>query len=152
LEKGVNQIGSGVGSAATILATDAIATVAGAVGTVVTTTRAVADVVTLGNVMSGGNPLKAVGKLIANVAIPEYGMFGGYQWGTYQGRTQSSILNQSDVASYAHDNSGNEIQWVKMQYSTNPTVTSAGPVGIAYALLGTIPFGLAGLIQKESYP
>jgi len=102
--------------------------------------------------MSGGNPLRAVGNLIANVAIPEYGMFGGYQWGTTQGRGQGSILNQSDVASFNHDNNMNEIQWIVMQYSTHPTAPWVGPVGAAYALVGTIPFGLRGLFDGEEYP
>lgn len=149
---GLSQIGSGIVNEVTILGTDAFAAVAGAGGTVVTTTRAVADVVTLGNVMSGGNPLKAVANLMGNIAIPEYGMFGGYQWGTTQGRGPGSILNQSDIASYNHDRNLNEIQWVKTQYSTHPTGTWVGPVGSAYALLGTIPFGLKGLWDGEHYP
>ncbi len=152
LETGFSQIGSGVGGAVTILATDAVATVAGAVGTVVTTATAVADVVTLGNVVSSGNPLKAISNLIKNVAIPEYGMFGGLGWGTAQDRGQNAILNQGDVASYSHDLNRNEIQWIKTNYSTNPQGNWVGPMGAAYALLGTIPFGIKGLIDGEHFP
>ncbi|MCW5549918.1 MAG: RHS repeat-associated core domain-containing protein [Opitutaceae bacterium] len=150
--RGIGQIGYGIGGTANILARDVAATVVGAYGTVVTTATAVADVVTFGNVVSGGNPLKAIGNLIANVAIPEYGMFGGLGWGTTQGRGPGSILNQGDLASYHHDRNLNEIEWIKRNYTTRPDATWVGPVGAAYALVGTIPFGIKGLIDGERYP
>ncbi|MBP7141261.1 MAG: RHS repeat-associated core domain-containing protein [Opitutaceae bacterium] len=150
--RGLGQIGSGVGAAVTILATDAAAAVVGAVGTVVTTAIAVADVFTLGNAVSGGDPLKAISNLAINVAIPEYGMFGGYDWGADQGRGESSTLNQSDVASYHHDDNMNEIEWLMRNYTTNPQAIWVGPIGTAYALLGTIPFGFKGLLDGEHYP
>jgi hypothetical protein len=150
--RGMGQIGYGIGGTANILARDVAATIVGIGGTIYTTVRDVADVVSLGKVTSGGNPLTAVANLVSNALIPDYGMFGGRGWGTTQGRGERSILNQGDVASYNHDGNMNEIQWLKANYSTNPQSTWVGPVGATYVLIGTIPFGLKGLIDGERYP
>jgi hypothetical protein len=154
LGRGIGQIGYGIGGTANILARDVAATVAGVAGTVYTTVRDVADVVTFGNVVSGGNPLKAAGNLVSNALIPDYGMFGGKSWGTTQGRTPGAALNSVDYNSYIHDRDlGNvpraNTAWVRNQWSPVPNGQVApGAVGIAYVLAGTLPFLASDLFTK----
>jgi hypothetical protein len=125
---------------------------AGIAGTIHTTMLTTADVLSFGNVLSDGNPLQAVKTFVHNAIIPKNANFGGVLWGKAQGRDPDSILHQGDLANFHHDDNRNEIEWIKRNYTTKPQTTPHGPVGAAYALLGTIPFGLKGLIDGESYP
>jgi hypothetical protein len=77
LARGIGQFGSGVGGIANILVRDTVATIVGVGGTVYTTLRDVANVLTFGNVYSKGNLFSAVKSLVADAVVPEYGMFGG---------------------------------------------------------------------------
>jgi hypothetical protein len=65
----------------TILVRDTVATIVGVGGTVYTTLRDVANVLTFGNVYSKGNLFSAVKSLVADAVVPEYGMFGGGELG-----------------------------------------------------------------------
>ena len=146
LGTGLGQIGGGVGGLVQITATDVAGGVLGVVGKAYITVRDVADVVSFGNVVSGGNPLRAVGNLVADAAIPDYGAFGGRSWGTTQGRGPSDALNFVDANSYMHDRDLGTVPrantaWVRNNWSpVGNNQIASGPLGIAYVLAGTLPF------------
>ena len=153
--RGMGQIGYGIGGTANILARDVAATIVGIGGTIYTTVRDVADVVSLGKVTSGGNPLTAVANLVSNALIPDYGMFGGRGWGSAQKRTQDMALNAVDYYSFLHDRDLGKVPrantaWVRNHWSLAPNgQATAGPVGIAYVLAGTLPFLVADFFPKR---
>jgi hypothetical protein len=131
------------------------------VGTVYTTARDVANVATFGQFSELGNrtspdiPRSATGiigsieRAIGDALIPEYGAFGGLHWGMETvGYRPDLALNQGDYAALIHDYTGEAFNWIKMNLSTTPQTQWVGPVGAAYALLGTIPFAIDGLFQK----
>jgi RHS repeat-associated protein len=156
LGTGLSQIGNGLGSVTTIIAADVAATAVGVVGTVFTTSVALFDVATFGTLTmtavgqtQPNGLVGAVSNLGANILIPEYGAFGGLNWGTSQGRGPDAVINNVDAASRIHDLNlgvvpGANTTWVITNYSPVPnTQIAPGPVGIAYVLVGTIPFLVA---------
>jgi len=160
--RGLGQIGYGVSQTADILARDIAATVVGVAGTAYLTARDVANVATFGQINALGNRsspdvarvktgvIGAFTRTVGDALIPEYGTFGGLHWGIETaGRNPSLIINQGDLASYRHDDTMNETRWVRDQYSTRPAAQWVGPVGAAYALIGTVPFGLKGIWDGE---
>ena len=95
------------------------------------------------DIASGKAPWTTLGDLL----LPHYGDFGGKAWGTDQSfHDRGSILNSQDVASYNHDLSCvftcNNQQWVRDSWQGNPNYLPPGPFGVAYRLLGTVPFWL----------
>ena len=93
--------------------------------------------------------MAAVGRLVLDTAVPDYGMFGGPHVG-YPGRSADSIMNNTDANSYQHDRDwlripGASTAWVHGNWQPVPTNQVApGPLGIAYVLAGTIPFLIDG--------
>jgi hypothetical protein len=160
--RGIGQIGFGLTQTVDIMARDVAATFVGVAGTAYLTVRDIANIATLGQISALGNRdvssqpniatgvIGALTRTVGNALIPEYGAFGGLHWGRETvGPNTSLILNQSDVASFNHDGSGAELRWVRDQYTTKPTSQWVGPVGAAYALLGTIPFSAKGAWDKS---
>jgi len=168
LGSGLRQIGHGLGNELDTLARDFSATVAGAVGTVYSTLRDAANLATLGQVPELGGRVRArekwgffggtkptgvflaFGRALFDALLPEYGTMGGTQWGVPSfGYRRDLILNQSDVASRQHDIYLQHFDWIRRQYSTSPESQWVGPVGAAYAILGTIPFATWGWIRGQ---
>jgi len=96
----------------------------------------------------------AVVNLVANAAIPDYGFYGGRGWGSNQfgldGRP--APLNRIDQASFNHDGHFRHSTWVREVYSPNTPGAAPGVGGIAFALLGAIPFSIAGALQGPPGP
>ncbi|GBF52056.1 hypothetical protein LPTSP4_35940 [Leptospira ryugenii] len=184
ITQGLKQIGNGFYNFGDIMVRDLVAGAAGLVGTALTTTKSVANFLTLGII----DPLRpaegivhygtkedpkgeatlelrrenlnleeriseATINLFADIAIPEYGWLGGKSWGIDQfgiGELAEGLrVNNSDAASFPHDKTMNEANWVRQTLSTNPEIQWVGPIGAAYGALGTAGFGLLALIQGE---
>ncbi len=137
------------------IAVDIYAVTVGQLGALYTFFRyslpAVAD--DLGN----GAFLKTLGDLgttVYNLVLPHYGYYGGAGWGVGRPFTDGvpAPLNQVDAASYSHDIAcgrpngcgGASAIWASDTFATSPTVLPAGPFGMAYQLLGIVPFTVAG--------
>ncbi|MBS0631420.1 MAG: RHS repeat-associated core domain-containing protein, partial [Verrucomicrobia bacterium] len=139
---GLQEIGGGVAGLFQIVASDTAAALVGVTGYVYTKVIDVANVVSFGHVASGGNVLAALGRMAQDI-IPDYGMFGGPNWGVTQKRDERDIMNYIDKNSYKHDQHlGNtrwaSTTWVRDQWTPVPDDEIApGLFGIFYALLGT---------------
>ncbi|BDA79608.1 hypothetical protein LPTSP3_g25380 [Leptospira kobayashii] len=181
IREGISDIGKGFYNLGDILVRDVAAAGAGLIGTFVTTTMDVANILTLGQLDMYGSPKGeevtevknilngtdekhdpreryatgfpgAIGRAVLDLVIPDYGMFGGAGWGTdFLGFDKSMRINQADVASLEHDRDMNEIHWIRRNWSTNPTKQSVGPIGTAFTLLGTAGFGVIGTAQSLLY-
>ncbi len=162
LSLGLNQIVSGASTEADIVARDAAATLAGIIGKVYVTSRDVANVLTFGQISVFATPKEGVAQppstfwgaiigMFSDLPVPCYGMFAGSGWGVPNFGLQSGLrINQSDVASYIHDQlPGSDWQWLKNQYSTHPELQWVGPVGTGFVLLGTVPFAIVGAFQPH---
>ena len=141
---------------------DAAATLAGIIGKVYVTSRDVANVLTFGQISVFATPKEGVAQppstfwgaiigMFSDLPVPCYGMFAGSGWGVPNFGLQSGLrINQSDVASYIHDQlPGSDWQWLKNQYSTHPELQWVGPVGTGFVLLGTVPFAIVGAFQPH---
>jgi RHS repeat-associated protein len=100
---------------------------------------------------SYGAALKGLLMVPYNIALPHYGLYGGAGWGTNQFGTGlgTAPLNAQDWANYRHDvtcglGSCDNLGWVKDSWNTNSGHLPSGPFGIAYKVLGTVPFSVAG--------
>ncbi|MCF7689348.1 MAG: RHS repeat-associated core domain-containing protein [Cephaloticoccus sp.] len=163
LQNGVGQIAHGIAGSANIMARDVAATVAGVAGTIYTTAIDVVEVVTFGRADTGVNRptnfLGAITTLIHDAVVPDYGLYGGANWGLNQRHpTKSSPLNWVDANSAWHDGppengGGNDWGWVARNWRPAPSgETAPGLVGIAYVLLGTIPFISNDIINGDGKP
>ncbi|MGC1729202.1 MAG: hypothetical protein WA747_07450, partial [Steroidobacteraceae bacterium] len=152
-QNGFSEFAGGIGSAAQIGFTDLAAGLVGAGAYVYNNLIDVMNVLTLGYGANNYNPKQssatAVLNLIWNAAVPDYGMFGGPNWGTTQYRTASDAMNYIDYISWQHDQqfsfgpgaTNASANWVGAGLSSIPSGQIApGPIGIAYFLLGTPPF------------
>ncbi len=80
--------------------------------------------------------------------VPNYGYYGGAGWGTRQFGVDGNPtpLNQVDWASYRHDIYYRHLGWVRDGWSGDMPGIPEGPFGLAYKLLGTVPFSIAGAL------
>ena len=150
---GVQEIAGGAFGEADIVGRDVAATIMGQIGKVYVMGMDIAHVVSFGNVqMPGGNKLST---FITDFLIPDYGNFGGSSWGLTQHGDNSTawVINQIDANSLVHDQKynnpkGNNASTLWDVHNWTPVGRSQsgaqapGPAGIAYALIGTIPFWL----------
>ena len=146
IERGFNQVLGGVGGLTEIAATDLFAGMVGVVGYAYTKVADTANVLLLGSVFKE-NFKAAIGRLVQDVLIPDYGMFGGPHWGLDQKRGESMVLNWVDENSLVHDRAfgrqypNASATWVQNNWTPVPrNYIPPGPLGILYTLLGTIPF------------
>ncbi len=105
------------------------------------------------NLFSGA-PIRAGISLMStiyNLIIPNYGLYGGAGWGMDQFGDDGlpRPLNSLDRANFLHDGDFNEAAWVKSGWFGGSGDLGPGPIGLAYKLLGTIPFGIKGAIDGE---
>jgi hypothetical protein len=146
---GLSEIGGGAEGLAQITATDVAAGLVGVAGYAYTKVEDVVNILSLGNAYSNGNLLAALGRAVQDALVPDYGEFGGPNWGTAQNRGPSSVMNWVDQNSYVHDQNfpgtANANQtWVQQNWSPTPSGQVApGPIGVAYVLAGTVPFLLS---------
>ena len=156
LDSGFFELAGGIGSALQIGFTDVIAASFGVGGYVYENAKSAIDVLSLGNAFSSGNFLGSLGHLAQTAAIPDYGLFGGPSWGIDQSRQPSEALTYVDYISYQHDvayggtppAANASANWVGAGWSSVPTgMVAPGPAGIAYVLLGTIPFLLENAVK-----
>lgn len=152
--RGLDQFGYGLGMEANILTRDVAMGAAGIAGTVFTTGMGIADMATLGNVRSNGNPFLAVGIFTLDAAILDLGAFDGSSWGLDQSRKESMAINVVDRNSYIHDRDyGQRVPyantaWVLNNFSRVPAgLVAAGPLSAAYVLLGSLVFLPADFIS-----
>jgi RHS repeat-associated protein len=145
---GLEEFGGGIASGVQIGMTDLAAAYIGAVAYGFNNAVNLIDVATAGGsgIYHSSFGTAALG-LVNTLVIPDYGDFGGPLWGIQQGRGADQALNSVDLNSYNHDNtygtpgSNASAMWVEAGWSPTPNGQVApGPAGIAYVLLGTIPF------------
>ena len=83
-----------------------------------------------------------------DLGIPHYGYYGGAGWGIRDRyKAWGQPLNQPDEINFQHDQSCPPCAsgvWASNQFSSNPNFLPAGPFGMAYQLLGLVPFTIAG--------
>jgi hypothetical protein len=82
------------------------------------------------------------------VAVPKFGYYGGGLWGTTQFGQSAPKLTWTEVASYHHDVTGNNLAWAKQVLDPATPGLSPGVAGIAYSVLGVPPFAAAGLLGE----
>jgi len=106
--------------------------------------------------LADGDFLQALGGFkdtVLDLAIPHYANFGGRGWGLSEKyNAWGPPLNQVDAGSYWHDfsceTSCRSGVWTSDTFSNDPAYLPAGPFGMAYQLLGLIPFTIAGELGK----
>jgi hypothetical protein len=80
--------------------------------------------------------------------------YGGKSWGKDQfglnGRP--APLNRADQVSFNHDRDYVHATWVMEGWSVKTPGVAPGIVGIAYVLIGTGPFSVAGALQGPGGP
>jgi len=81
ISTGLSELGGGVAGLAQIGLTDLTAGLVGAAGYAYNLGANAINVLTLGNLRSNGSLLSALGTLVGNAVIPDYGLFGGPNWG-----------------------------------------------------------------------
>jgi hypothetical protein len=74
-------LGGGVAGLAQIGFTDLAAGVVGAAGYAFNLGANAVNVLSLGNLRSNGSILAALGTFVGNTIVPDYGVFGGPNWG-----------------------------------------------------------------------
>jgi RHS repeat-associated protein len=151
LQTGLSEIGNGAFGEADIVGRDAAATIMGAIGKVYVVGADLVDLASFGNVQMPGRDSLRPSTLLTDLIIPDYGNFGGSSWGLTQHGNSSDawIINQVDYDSLVHDRTypqqaGASTTWDINNWTPvgrSPSGAQApGPAGIAYALIGTIPF------------
>jgi RHS repeat-associated protein len=151
ISTGLSELGGGVAGLAQIGLTDLTAGLVGAAGYAYNLGANAINVLSLGNLRSNGSLLSALGTLVGNAVIPDYGLFGGPNWGVNTvGANPQYALNSVDYYSEQHDVAfGNgaanaNYNWVQGNFAPTPGgMIPPGPLGIAYSLLGALPFGLS---------
>lgn len=99
--------------------------------------------------------LSDFGNTIYDLVIPHYGNYGGAGYGfphPWQYATPGP-LNQVDDANLYHDwrcglGSCESGLWASDTFTGSPTSLPAGPCGMAYQLIGLVPFAIAGAFGK----
>ena len=89
-----------------------------------------------------------------NTVVPKYDWMGGSGWGRrqyYDDKTKTwskdPQTHPGEVAS-RHDLTGDHLQWVIDSWTPSQSNLPTGPIGLAYQLLGTGPFAVAGGVQR----
>ncbi|MDA7747349.1 hypothetical protein N8878_08485 [Psychromonas sp.] len=97
-----------------------------------------------------GDNTAGVVQTLYNLAVPHYGLYGGSGWGTNQWGILRLIvpLNNVDEASFKHDKDLNERNWIESSVFDGLNLP-AGPFGLGYKALGTIPFAIKGAMDGE---
>ncbi|MCF7761430.1 MAG: hypothetical protein K9M98_13100, partial [Cephaloticoccus sp.] len=151
MRSGVSQIGYGAAGLFQIGAIDFAGGVMGIVSKPYTVGLAIRDAVK--------NEDDAIGRNLIGLpqqAIPNLLAFGGPKWGSEQYRDTKDALTYSDWGHGMHDlefgnkdgANGANMRWVQRQWSPVPAdKIGSGPLGIAYVLLGTLPFAAADGFQ-----
>jgi hypothetical protein len=151
ISTGLSELGGGVAGLAQIGLTDITAGLVGAAGYAYNLGANAINVISLGHLRSNGSLLSAVGSLVGNAIIPDYGLFGGPNWGvpTIGANPQYALISvdyyseQHDVA-FGNGTPNANYNWVQGNWDPTPSgLVPPGPLGIGYVLLGSLPFGLS---------
>jgi len=144
LGRGISQLGNGIGSTINITVRDAYAGVVGlGFGTVASTAKWAGSAfgnLFKGNLVGFGANL---GAIVVDLAIPEYGWWNGWNWGSPQfGTNGPAPINQGDYAGYQHDFDLKDSAWINRYQYPSTGHTPNGIIGGAYGILGSGPFKL----------
>jgi hypothetical protein len=102
-----------------------------------------------------------LGTLIGNTLIPDYALFGGPNVGVnIPGKNPQLAMKSVDFFSEQHDvafgstdafeHANANYNWVQGNLAPTPDgMVPPGPIGIAYVLLGILPFGLSNPYYSE---
>jgi len=89
-----------------------------------------------------------------NTALPKYDWTGGSGWGGRQYYDKDTGLWSKDPQTHqgkvaaSHDLTGDHWQWVIDSWTPSVSNLPTGPIGLAYQLLGTVPFAVVGGVQR----